>query len=212
MPLTDRSFQWRILAAAKQLHAGVLQAEFPAYALPCIKLREAMDCGVVLVEHNVEYDRIRAQVDELTQAQYENLRSIEITLCNDSDAVVCVSDNDRRKLELDGVRPERMQTIPHGVDLGQYDELPAEDARAHFGIAEHEPVLVYHGTFSYPPNREALRIFAEILLPGLERLGLKAHLLAVGQEPTGKQSAPAHTPDRQRRACWRPGSNRLTWL
>ena len=183
MPLTDQSFQWRILAAAKRLHAGVLQAEFPAYALPCIKLREAMDCRVVLVEHNVEYDRIRVQVDHLTQAQYENLKSIEITLCNDSDAVVCVSDNDRRKLELDGVRPQLMQTIPHGVDLGQYDELPAEDARAHFGISEHEPVLVYHGTFSYPPNREALRLFAEILLPGLERQGLKAHLLAVGKNP-----------------------------
>jgi glycosyltransferase involved in cell wall biosynthesis len=183
MPLTDRSFQWRIVAVAKQLHAGILQAEFPAYALPCIKLREAMDCGVVLVEHNVEYDRIRVQVEELTEAQYENLKSIEITLCNDSNAVVCVSDNDRRKLELDGVRPELMQTIPHGVDLEQYEELPAEDARAHFGISENEPVLFYHGTFSYPPNREALRLFAEILLPGLELQGLKAHLLAVGKNP-----------------------------
>jgi len=190
MPLTDRSFQWRIVAAAKQLRTGVLQAEFPAYALPCLKLREALDCGVVLVEHNVEYDRIRAQVDELTPAQYENLRSIEITLCNDSDAVVCVSNNDRRKLELDGARPELMQTIPHGVDLGQYDKLPVEDARAHFGIAEHEPVLVYHGTFSYPPNREALRIFAEILLPGLERQGLKAHLLAVGKNPPANSPHP----------------------
>ena len=64
MPLTDPGFQWRIIAAAKQLHPEVLQAEFPAYALPCSKLREAMDCGVVLVEHNVEYDRIRVQVDE----------------------------------------------------------------------------------------------------------------------------------------------------
>ncbi len=190
MPLTDRSFQWRIVAASKQLHAGVLQAEFPAYALPCIKLRQAMDCRVVLVEHNVEYDRIRVQVEELTQAQYENLKSIEITLCNDSDAVVCVSDNDRRKLELDGVRPELMQTIPHGVDLGQYDELPAEDARARFGISEHEPVLVYHGTFSYPPNREALRLFAEILLPGLELQGLKAHLLAVGKNPPANSPHP----------------------
>ncbi len=183
LPLTDQSFQWRILAAAKQIHAGVLQAEFPAYALPCIRLREAMDCVVVLVEHNVEYDRIKAQVDELTQAQYENLKSIEITLCNDSDAVVCVSDNDRRKLELDGVRPEHIQTIPHGVDLGQYDERTATDARAHFSIPRNEVILVYHGTFSYPPNREALRIFAEVLLPGLERQGLKAHLLAVGKNP-----------------------------
>ena len=183
MPLSDRSFQWRIIAAAKQVHPGVLQAEFPAYALPCIRLRKAMDCNVVLVEHNVEYDRIRIQVDELTQPQYENLKSIEISLCNDSDAVVCVSDNDRQKLEREGVSPELTHTIPHGVDLGQYDELPAENVRARFDISEQEPVLVYHGTFSYPPNREALRVFAEILLPALERRGLKAHLLAVGKHP-----------------------------
>jgi len=44
-------------------------------------------------------------------------------------------------------------------------------------------VLVYHGTFSYPPNREALRLFAEVLLPGLELQGLSAHLLAVGKNP-----------------------------
>jgi glycosyltransferase involved in cell wall biosynthesis len=44
-------------------------------------------------------------------------------------------------------------------------------------------LLVYHGTFSYPPNLEALRIFAEILLPGLEAKGLECHLLAVGRFP-----------------------------
>ena len=142
-----------------------------------------MDCKVVLVEHNVEFDRLRVQLDELTEAQFENLRAIEITLCNDSNAVICVSDNDRSKLELNGVRPELMQTIPHGVDLENYDELPAEDARKHFDISQNEPVLVYHGTFSYPPNREALRIFAEVLLPGLERQGLICHLLAVGKNP-----------------------------
>jgi glycosyltransferase involved in cell wall biosynthesis len=183
LPLSDRSFQWRIIAAAKQLHAGVLQAEFPAYALPCIKLRRAMDCVTILVEHNVEYDRIKGQVDELTESQYENLKSIEIRLCNDSDAVVCVSDNDRRVLEINGVKPELMHTIPHGVDLERYDELPADNVRAHFGILDDEVVLVYHGTFSYPPNREALRIFAEILLPELERQGLICHLLAVGKHP-----------------------------
>ena len=190
MPMTDQGFQWRILAAAKQLDAGILQAEFPAYALPCIKLRDALECKVVLVEHNVEYDRIRAQVDELTGAQYKNLKAIEITLCNESDAVVCVSDNDRRKLELDGVRPELMQTIAHGVKLEQYDEPPVEDAREQFGIGENEAVLVFHGTFSYPPNREALRIFAEILLPELERQGLICHVLAVGKSPPPKSPHP----------------------
>jgi len=190
LPLTDGSFFWRTIAAARAVHAGVLQAEFPAYALPCIKARETLNCGVVLVEHNVEYDRIKAQVDELSDAQYENLKTIEIDLCNRSDAVVCVSDNDRQKLGEDGVHPDHLYTVPHGVDLAQFDALSAVDARKKFAIPDAHPLLVYHGTYSYPPNREALRIFAEILLPGLEKRGLECHLLAVGRNPPATSPHP----------------------
>jgi len=183
LPLTDGSFFWRILIAGKSLHAGVLQAEFPAYAWPCIKARDTLDCKLVLVEHNVEYDRIRAQVEELSAAQYENLREIEIDLCNRSDAVICVSDNDRQRLADEGVDPDLLHTVPHGVNLAQFDLQAPIDARSRFDIPDQCPVLVYHGTFSYPPNLEALRIFAEILLPGLEAKGSLCHVLAVGKLP-----------------------------
>ena len=190
LPLTDGSFFWRTIAASRAVHAGVLQAEFPAYALPCIKARETLDCGVVLVEHNVEYDRIKAQVDELSTAQYENLKAIEIDLCNRSDAVVCVSDNDRQKLGEDGVHPDLLHTVPHGVDLAQFDSPSIADVRKKFDIPDGHPLLVYHGTYSYPPNREALQIFAEILLPGLEARGLECHLLAVGRNPPASSPHP----------------------
>jgi glycosyltransferase involved in cell wall biosynthesis len=183
LPLTDRGFQWRAIAAAKQVTPAVLQAEFPAYVQPCLQLREALKCAVVLVEHNVEYDRIRAQVEELSRAQYENLKSIEISMCQQADAVVCVSDNHRQKLAMDGVDPGLMHTIPHGVDLQQYESEAVAGGRERFGIPSDSPVLVYHGTFSYPPNREALRIFAEILLPELESRGISCHVLAVGKSP-----------------------------
>jgi glycosyltransferase involved in cell wall biosynthesis len=190
LPLTDGSFYWRTIAASRAIHAGVLQAEFPAYALPCIKARETLNCSVVLVEHNVEYDRIKAQVDELTPAQYENLKDIEIDLCNRSDAVVCVSDNDRQKLGEDGVYPDLLHTVEHGVDLAQFDLPPLAGLREKFAIPDDCPLLAYHGTYSYPPNREALRIFAEILLPGLEEQGLECHLLAVGRNPPASSPHP----------------------
>jgi len=44
-------------------------------------------------------------------------------------------------------------------------------------------VLAFYGTFSYPPNRQALQIFADTLLPELEKRGLVCHLLAVGRSP-----------------------------
>ena len=137
---------------------------------------------MVLVQHNVEYERLRAQVPELTDAQYENLKAVEIDLCNRSDAVVCVSDNDRQKLGEDGVEPDLLHVVPHGVDLAAFDAGPVVDARTQFDIPAENPLLVFHGTFSYPPNRDALRIFAEILLPGLEARGFSCHLLAVGRD------------------------------
>jgi hypothetical protein len=82
LPLSDGGFFWRTMAAGRKIRAGLLQAEFPAYVRPCIKARDLLHCRVVLVEHNVEYERLRAQVTELTEAQYQNLREIEIDLGN----------------------------------------------------------------------------------------------------------------------------------
>ena len=188
LPLTDSGFYWRILAAGKQIHAGTLQAEFPAYAEPCLRASGALDASVVMVEHNVEYQRMRAQVPELTDGQFTNLRELEIDICRRVDAVVCVSDADRQQLINDGVPPGQFSTIPHGVHIERYQAEAQPGVRKQFAIPEGDTVLVYHGTFSYPPNRQAIRIFAEELLPRLELLGIEAHVLAVGRD------APASSP------------------
>lgn len=188
LPLTDSGFFWRILAAGKQIRAGILQAEFPAYALPCIQARPALNTPVVLVEHNVEYRRLQAQIPELTTDQYQRLKAIEIDLCQRSDAVVCVSDSDRQILLDDGVATQLLSTIPHGVHLDRYAADAHTEIRQQMGVLKEDVLLVYHGTFSYPPNRQAIRIFAEELLPRLDTLGLRAHVLAVGRD------APASSP------------------
>jgi glycosyltransferase involved in cell wall biosynthesis len=190
LPMTDGSFFWRTLAVSRVLNAGVLQAEFPAYALPCVQAREILGTPVVLVQHNVEYDRIKAQVPELSPEQYQNLKTIEIDLCNRSDAVVCVSGNDRQKLAEDGVHPDLLHTVPHGVNLDEFDSDAVEDVRGAYGIPPESPLLVYHGTYTYPPNREALQIFADTLLPGLEQRGLKCHLLAIGKDAPSSSPHP----------------------
>lgn len=183
LPLTDNSFFWHCLYAGRKLNAGILQAEFPAYAKPCIEAREILNAAVVLVEHNVEYTRLKAQVAELTNAQFRNFQAIEIDLCNRSDAVICVSDNDRQQLLNDGVKPELLNTIPHGFDPVPYT-LPAKnDLREEFGLPDNAVLMAFHGTFSYPPNRDALKVFAETLLPQLESANLPFHVIAIGRNP-----------------------------
>jgi len=190
LPLTDSSFFWHCLYAARKLDAGILQAEFPAYAKPCIEAREILNTAVVLVEHNVEYARLRAQLAELSEKQFQNLRAIEIDLCNRSDAVVCVSDNDRQQLLRDGVKAELLHTIPHGFNPEPY-ELPTQDSlREKFGLADDAVLIAFHGTFSYPPNRDALQVFADILLPQLQDGRHPFHVIAIGRNPPVKAVHP----------------------
>ena len=183
LPMTDGSFFWRTIYVGRKIGAYVIQAEFPAYVRPAIPASHVLDARVVLVEHNVEYERIRAQVPELTEEQYQRYKAIEIDLANQSDVVICVSDNDRQQLASDGVALGHLHTIPHGVDLEQFDQPALATARSQFGIPDNAPLLVYHGTFSYPPNLQALDVFAHELLPRLDTMGLECHVLAVGREP-----------------------------
>ncbi len=188
--IPDSSFFWHCLYAGKQLNAGILQAEFPAYAKPCIEARNILNASVVLVEHNVEYARLKAQVAELSDEQFRNLQAIEIDLCNRSDAVVCVSDNDRQQLLSDGVKPELLSTIPHGFDPEPY-KLPAIGSlREDFGLPDDAVLIAFHGTFSYPPNRDAITVFAEILLPQLASSRYPFHVIAIGRNPPAKSPHP----------------------
>lgn len=169
LPLSDNSFFWHTLYVGKKLKVGILQAEFPAYAKPCIEASPILNAAVVLVEHNVEYNRLQAQLAEMTNAQFVALRAIEVDLCNRSDAVVCVSDNDRQTLLADGVDPALLHTIPHGYDPETF-ALPAQQGlRKQFGLPEDALLIAFHGTFSYPPNRDALQVFADFLLPELNK-------------------------------------------
>ena len=96
---------------------------------------------------------------------------------------MCVSDNDRQKLLTDGVKPGLLHTIPHGFDPEPY-KLPANDSlRKKFGLPESAVLIAFHGTFSYPPNRDALQVFAEILLPQLLRSRYSFHVIAIGRNP-----------------------------
>ncbi len=190
LPLTDNSFFWHSLYVGRQLNASILQAEFPAYAKPCIEAREILNAAVVLVEHNVEYARLKAQVTELSDEQFRNLRAIEVDLCNRSDAVICVSDNDRQRLLSDGVKPELLNTIPHGFNPEPY-KLPAKDSlKKDFGLPDDAILIAFHGTFSYPPNRDALQVFAQILLPQLEGSQYTFHVVAIGRNPPSENLHP----------------------
>ncbi|MGQ9658998.1 MAG: glycosyltransferase [Thermochromatium sp.] len=185
-PVADWSFIARTLYLALRSGARLYQAEFPAYGRATCWTRDLLGGRALLVEHNVEYQRLADQVPDLSQSGYERLRKIELGWCHRSDAVIVVSEADRQRLLADGVAPERLHLIPHGVDLEAFTRATPLDLRARYGIPADWAILVYHGIYGYPPNLEAMEIMAREILPRLERLGVAAMVLAIGARP------PAH--------------------
>lgn len=167
----------------RAIGASVALAEFPAYAQSARICRLLNGGYAVLAQHNVEYQRLAEQLPELSSRAFNKLRRSELKLANCMDAVVSVSDRDRAQLIADGLSPDQQLTIPHGVDLPAFENAKPTDLAAAFGLDPDRPVLAYHGTFSCPPNREALIILIEELLPRLARLGHSVQVLGIGREP-----------------------------
>lgn len=181
-PLYDPGYGLRAAWVGRRIGASVTLAEFPGYAQAARICRMLNGGRAVLAEHNVEYRRLAEQLPDLSNRAFEKLKASELQLAGRMDAVVCVSDRDRATLIADGLAARRQLTIPHGVDLPAFDAAAAADLAAEFDLDPDRPVLVYHGTFSYPPNREALTILVDEILPRLAKLGHRSQLLGIGRD------------------------------
>lgn len=182
-PLVDWSFVARTLYVGWRHGVRAYQAEFPAYARPALWARALLGGTALLVEHNVEYDRLWSQSSNMSLRAYGFLRNNEISLCNQCDAVVAVSEPDRVRLVADGVEPARVHYIPHGVDLDAFDRATPRDVRGELGIPPDQPLLVFHGIYLYPPNLEAMEVMAREILPRIRAAGVRPKVLAIGRSP-----------------------------
>lgn len=189
-PLIDRSLNLRTLFLAVNNHVPIFHAEFPAYARPCIFARNLLGGHAMLVEHNVEYQRIAQQYPKVGNLAGPYLRDVEISLANQCDAVVAVSEVDATVLRQDGVDEHRLTVIPHGVDLTLADSVEPIDVRSTYDLGPCDSVLVFHGQYGYRPNLEAVTLIADTLLPRWEAMGLDVKVLAVGPEPPPRRLHP----------------------
>jgi len=186
LPWVDRGMQYRLMWLMKRHPVEVVQGEFPGFAWPAVWAARLFGSRSLMVEHNVEFQRIAEQVPGLGEAARRRLKRLEVDLANACDRVITVSDRDRRDLIAAGVRATLVHTVPHGVDLARFERAQPVDFRKHFDIPAEHAVLVYHGIYSYPPNLEAVEELAHVLLPKLRAKGHPATVVAIGSQPPAR--------------------------
>ncbi|EIJ44031.1 glycosyltransferase [Beggiatoa alba B18LD] len=190
-PLLDKNFRLRVLYVALQKKIDVYQAEFPAYLDACRWAHFLFRGQTSIVEHNVEFARI-ARTYNVSSATETFMRETEIRLCRTADNVIVVSQADLEKLEQVGVPNQQLTLIPHGVDLNAFNHpSPSpEQIRQQYGISQDDIVLVFHGIYLYPPNRQAVELIDNVILPALNQRGYYPKCLAVGKYPPAQKNHP----------------------
>jgi glycosyltransferase involved in cell wall biosynthesis len=173
----------KVCFVAATRNVVLFQAEFPSFAWPCSRAARLFGGRSLLVQHNIEYRRVADMYPDLDPAAMAWLRQMELDACRRVDGVITVSEPDRTMLTEAGVDPRRIRTIPHGVNLAEYDATEAIDLRARLGLSPDTILLIYHGTYNYAPNEEAVLYAAEHVLPRLRQHGYDVRLVAVGAHP-----------------------------
>jgi glycosyltransferase involved in cell wall biosynthesis len=185
LALQDWSLDLRAAWVVARRGLRLYQAEFPAYARVCIRMQSLFGGSTVLVEHNIEYERLFSQLEPQLPAA-AIIQRVEIGFCHQVDAVVTVSARDRDTLLGAGIPGHKVITIPHGVDVETFANTePSPDLLSRYGVAPDRPVMVYHGTFRYRPNVEAVQMLVDQVLPRLRAHGIDAVVLAIGAYPPG---------------------------
>jgi glycosyltransferase involved in cell wall biosynthesis len=139
---------------------------------------------VLLFEHNVEYliwQRL-ANIETspwkraLFEMEWRKLRACEAEACRRAALTVTVSDDDRQRLEELGAGI-RAVPIPTGVDTRYF--TPRRDA-------EVPGRLVFSGSMDWHPNEDAVRYFADEILPRIRADVPRVSFTIVGRNPSAR--------------------------
>lgn len=123
-------------------------------------------------------------------AQWRKLARFERRVMRGCDAVLAVSEDDRRTLLR--LSPEgRVAVVPNGVDTAHFSRQALAGGPPP-GIRE--PALVFTGTLDFRPNVDAVLWFTNEVLPLIRARRPDARLVVVGKRPAAALRRLAGTP------------------
>lgn len=163
------AFRAALRQAVRQWRPGLVQLEFTQLAQYATAARPAR---TLLVEHDITFDLYeqmhRLEPDWEIRRQLQRWRRFETQAWREVDAVVVMSEQDRRR-----VRGAPAEVLENGVDLERFQPAAEPPAPGR---------LLFIGSFGHLPNLLGLEFFLKHIWPQLEPLHPALHVIA-GRTP-----------------------------
>jgi polysaccharide biosynthesis protein PslH len=178
----DPYFFVKLFYVCKKERTSLLQFEFPTPSLSSFLVKKLLHIPLVYDAHNIETERIRS-TDNASGVYVTITEVMENLSCNISDSIFVVSERDKKHLVSLGVPEHKIETIPNSVEINRFSKSSNNNKIRNQYQLENKTILLFHGPLDYPPNREAIEILANKLMPSILKKQPNAHLLLVGRNP-----------------------------
>jgi len=172
----------KLLFICKKEKINLIQCEFPTTTPSSFIVKKALNMPLIYDAHNIESDRIRSMAN-VSKLYAVITKQIEIISCHICDLVFVVSENDKKRLLSWNIPDNKIEVIPNSVEVDKYSTLiEGRKIRKRYKL-DNALIIIFHGTLSYPPNKEATEILINDILPRVLKKYPYVYLLLVGKNP-----------------------------
>jgi glycosyltransferase involved in cell wall biosynthesis len=177
---------WRIIRTNS---VDVVQVSFPPGIIAVRIVSKALrrKISIVYDSHNVESE-LRSStgtgfpwpVDKLFQ-YYAWV--IEYLATRVSDLILTISEDDKDLFsQRYGVSAGKMVYVPFCATFKPISLDRRQDERARLGLLSDEVGVIFHGTWNYVPNQEAIKQILDVIAPGVLAMNAKVKFFIAGKD------------------------------
>jgi glycosyltransferase involved in cell wall biosynthesis len=172
----------KLFFVCKKESVDLIQCEFPTTIFPSFVVKKILGISLIYDAHNVESERLRSMAN-ISRFYITLTAWMEIKGANVSDLVFVVSEEDKEQLISSNIPAEKIEIIPNSVETDKFSPIiDGSKIRNNYKLND-KLVFIFHGALGYPPNKEAVTILSNSILPAILKKYPFSYLLLVGKDP-----------------------------
>jgi len=138
----------------------------------------------IIDEHNIEYELVKFNYGLIGKLICPIVGLYEKLTWKFSKYVFCVSENDKKAIINLGGSDKKIIFVPHGIDNDFLKKLNKKTIRKGLNLNPGDSIILFFGKLDYSPNKEAVNMIHEELLPRiLNKIKKNIKFLIVGSNP-----------------------------
>lgn len=172
----------KLFFVCKKEKIDLIQCEFPTTTFSSFMVKKVLGIPLIYDAHNIESERIKSMAN-VSNLYVTITRQIELISCHICDLVFVVSEDDKEQLLSWNIPNNKIKVIPNSVEVNKFSTvIEGSKIRKKYEL-NNKTVIIFHGTLSYPPNKEAAEILVNNILPRILNKYSSVRLLLVGKSP-----------------------------